>query len=191
MSWLQDYGLVFDVVICLLLVTTIGFAIALNRKLSVLHSARGELEKLFADFASATGQAEGGLQALKQGSGEASQALAKNVADACRLAEEMTFLVKKGDEIADRLEVSISASRKASQVQAPVHAAAPLRAATPQAAATASGPPPPAAASRHGIDTGAPQGAPEKAAPRGIGKIVKRKLSGADSELMRALQVIR
>ena len=29
MSWLQDYGLVFDIVICLLLMTTIGYAVAL------------------------------------------------------------------------------------------------------------------------------------------------------------------
>jgi len=184
-SWLQDYGLVFDIVICLLLVTTIGYAAALNRKLNVLRSARGEMEKLFADFAAATGQAEGGLQALKQGSAAASESLAKNVADACRLADEMAFLVKKGNEIADRLEVAITASRKATQAQAQVQtqvqtqvqAGAPLRAAAPQPAAA------PAAA--------APQGASDKAAPRGIAKIAKHKLSGADSELMRALQAIR
>jgi hypothetical protein len=189
-SWLQDYGLVFDIVICLLLMTTIGYAAALNRKLNVLRSARGEMEKLFADFAAATGQAEGGLQALKQGSAAASESLAKNVADACRLADEMAFLVKKGNEIADRLEVAITASRKVTQaqvqaqVQPQVQAGAPLRAAAPQPAAAAS----PAAAAPA---TAAPQGASDKAAPRGIAKIAKRKLSGADSELMRALQAIR
>src|SRR3546814_9010446 len=134
MQWLQDYGLIFDAVICVLLVTAIGSAIALNRRLAVLRSARGEMEKLVADFAAATGQAEGGLKALKQGSGEAAQALAKNVGDACRLAEEMAFLVKKANEIADRLEVAISASRKASlsanQMQA-AQAAAPPRLASP------------------------------------------------------------
>src|SRR3546814_7966709 len=87
--------------------TAIGYAVALNRKLAALRSTRGELEKLFADFAAATGQAEGGLQALKQGSGDAAQALARNVSDACRLADEMAFLVKKGNEIADRLETAI------------------------------------------------------------------------------------
>src|SRR3546814_10751941 len=140
MQWLQDYGLILDAVICVLLVTAIGSAIALNRRLAVLRSARGEMEKLGADFAAATGQAEGGLKALKQGSGEAAQALAKNVGDACRLAEEMAFLVKKGNEIADRLEVAISASRKASlsanQMQA-AQAAAPLRMASPPAPAAA------------------------------------------------------
>src|SRR3546814_1236774 len=90
MQWLQDYGLIFDAVICVLLVTAIGSAIALNRRLAVLRSARGEMEKLVADFAAATGQAEGGLKALKQGSGEAAQALAKNVGDACRRSEEHT-----------------------------------------------------------------------------------------------------
>jgi hypothetical protein len=180
MSWLQDYGLVFDIVICLLLVTAIGYAMALNRKLGTLRAARGELEKLFGDFAAATGQAEGGLQALKQGSGAAAEALAKNVSDACRLADEMAFLVKKGNEIADRLEVAISASRKAGPLAAPLQAAA-TAAPLPQA------PAPSVAATK-------PQARPEPdaaAAARGIAKLAKRKLSGADSELMRALQVMR
>src|SRR3546814_14532183 len=76
MQWLQDYGLIFDAVICVLLVTAIGSAIALNRRLAVLRSARGEMEKLVADFAAATRQAEGGLKALKPGSGEAAPGLA-------------------------------------------------------------------------------------------------------------------
>ncbi|GAB4371052.1 MAG: hypothetical protein Kow00114_31690 [Kiloniellaceae bacterium] len=180
MSWLQDYGLVFDAVICLLLVTTIGYAVVLNRKLSVLRSARGEMEKLFADFAAATGQAEGGLQALKEGSAQASDALAKNVADACRLAEEMAFLVKKGNEIADRLEVQIAASRKVN----------------PAAAVGLSGLAAPAAhpAERPAMETvkpQAPQDPAAEAAARGIAKLAKRKLSGAESELMRTLQAIR
>jgi len=184
MSWLQDYGLVFDIVICLLLMTAIAYAIALNRKLNVLRAARGDIEKLFADFSAATGQAEGGLQALKQGSAEASVSLAKNVTDACRLAEEMAFLVKKGNEIADRLEVEITASRKVNQAQA--HGGLPQAAAAMPYGVAAS-----AATERHGMDAMAPQAAPEKAAPRGIAKFARRKLSGADSELMRALQTIR
>lgn len=186
MQWLQDYGLIFDAVICVLLVTAIGSAMALNRRLAVLRSARGEMEKLVADFAAATGQAEGGLLALK-GSGEAAQALARNVGDACRLAEEMAFLVKKGNEIADRLEMAISASRKASlsanQVQAAAQAPAPLRMA-----------PAPAPAGRLEADPvkpQAPQAAAPAAPPRGIAKLARRKLSGADSDLMRALQAIR
>src|SRR3546814_13107017 len=92
--------------------TAIGYAVALNRKLAALRSTRGELEKLFADFAAATGQAEGGLQALKQGSGDAAQALARNVSDACRLADEMAFLVQKGNELADRLEIGRASCRE-------------------------------------------------------------------------------
>jgi hypothetical protein len=181
MSWLQDYGLVFDIVISLLLMTAIAYAIALNRKLNVLRAARGDIEKLFADFSAATGRAEGGLQALKQGSADASVSLAKNVTDACRLAEEMAFLVAKGNEIADRLEVAITASRKVNQAQ--VHGGSPeAAAAVPDGAA---------ATERRGIDAMAPPAAPEKAAPRGIARFTRRKLSGADSELMRALQTIR
>jgi len=182
-SWLQDYGLVFDIVICLLLVTTIGYAVALNRKLGVLRAARGEMEKLFADFAAATGQAEGGLQALKEGSAQASDSLAKNVTDACRLAEEMAFLVKKGNEIADRLEVQIAASRKVAPVAPAVSPAAGLATAGLAAA--------PERPVMNPVKQQAPQDPAAEAAARGIAKLAKRKLSGADSELMRALQGIR
>lgn len=174
MSWLQDYGVVFDAAIILLLVVTIGYAMALNRKLSVLRQARGEMEKVIADFAAATGQAENGLKALHEGSGEAAAALARNVSDACRLADEMAFLVKKGNEIADRLEVAISASRKAAPAGGPLPAAA--AAPLPQA------------------PTARPQADPEAdaaAAARGIAKLAKRRLSGADSELIRSLQAMR
>jgi len=186
MSWLQDFGVVFDIVICLLLVTTIGYAMALNRKLTLLRDAKRDMEKLFAEFATATGQAEGGLQALKDASGQASESLAKNVSDACRLADEMAFLVKKGHEIADRLEVAVAASRKLNQAPTTAQAASP--AASPAAAAT----------DRPVIEPLQPQ-APQDAvikeqapaAPRGIAKLAKRKLSGADTELMRALQAMR
>ncbi|HMA16505.1 MAG TPA: DUF6468 domain-containing protein [Kiloniellaceae bacterium] len=174
MSWLQDYGVVFDAAIILLLVVTIGYATVLNRKLSLLRQARGEMEKVIADFAAATDQAQSGLKALQEGSGEASGALARNVSDACRLADEMAFLVKKGNEIADRLEVAISASRKAAPAAGPLPAAA--AAPLPQA------------------PTARPQSAAEAdaaAAARGIAKLAKRRLSGTDSELMRTLQAMR
>ncbi len=197
MAWLQDYGLVVDIVICLLLVTTIGYAVALNRKLAVLRSARGEMEKLFADFAAATGQAEGGLQALKQSSSEAGETLAQNVSDACRLADEMAFLVKKGNEIADRLEVAIAASRKAAQsaqsvqrAQSAQSAQAPRRPAAPQAGPQVS--PLSGVAPQSVAAAPAPQaGGGDETAARGIAKLAKRKLSNADTELMRALQAIR
>jgi Domain of unknown function (DUF6468) len=184
MSWLPDYGLVFDAVICVLLITTIGYAVVLNRKLNLLRAARGEMEKLFADFASATGQAEGSLEALKQRSGDAGETLARNVNDACRLADEMAFLVKKGNEIADRLEVAVAASRKVNQP------AAELRREAPQSPVVDKG------LDRQIVESlgaGGSQGlgAGDGGAPRGIAKLAKRKLSNADSELMRALQAIR
>lgn len=179
-AWLQDLGLVFDIAICLLLVVTIGYAMVLNRKLGLLRDAKKDMEKLFTEFAAATSEAQGGLESLKQHSGEAGESLAKNVDDACRLADEMAFLVKKGNEIANRLEAAVSASRKApagDESAAPrSEAAAPLRAQAPSFAA-------PAAAQAK-----APAATP---APRGLAKLAKRKLSGAESELMRTLQAIR
>jgi hypothetical protein len=185
-AWLQDLGLVFDVAICLLLVMTIGYAMALNRKLGLLRDAKRDMEKLFAEFASATNEAQGGLQALKQHSGEAGENLARNVDDACRLADEMAFLVKKGNEIANRLESAIAASRKASVTAGAGGEASAARAETaPTMRAQA-----PSIAKAE-IATPAAARPAETPAPRGLAKLTKRKLSDADSELMRALQAIR
>jgi len=217
MTWLQDYGLVFDAVICLLLVMAIGYAMALNRKLTLLRDAKRDMEKLFGEFASATTEAQGGLQALKEGSGVAGETLARNVSDACRLADEMAFLVKKGNEIADRLEVQIAASRKASQAtaaQSAAQAAPVLRPEAPQAAQPQASPAQaPQTLGAAALESGALDAVKARAAqntmsdmapgmtpgatdggegaPRGIAKLAKRKLSNADSELMRALQAIR
>ncbi|WP_299391248.1 DUF6468 domain-containing protein [Pelagibius sp.] len=189
MTWLQDYGLVFDVAICVLLVTTIGYAMVLNRKLTELRRARGDMEKLFGEFSAATGRAEGGLQALKERSVEAGDGLARRVDDACRLADEMAFLVKKGHEIADRLEVSIAESRKAEREangavgslskqrlhRAPMDITKMDKKPSDEPQA-----PPPAA-------SGKPVGGPVN----GIAKLAKKRLSRSDSELMRTLQAMR
>jgi len=181
MSWLQDYGLVFDLAICVLLVVTIGYAMALNRKLTLLRDAKRDMEKLFGEFAKATGEAEGGLQALKEGSGVAAETLAKNVSDACRLADEMAFLVKKGHEIADRLEVAVAASRKQQQGAAQPLSAAPAKPAAPA---------PSLGSATDDHPARDPLGV-QPAKSNAIAKLAKRKLSGADTELMRALQAIR
>ncbi len=185
MAWLQDYGLVFDIAICVLLATTIGYATVLNRKLSDLRSARRDIEKLVAEFAAATNKAEHGLQSLKDRSVEAGQGLAKTVDDACRLADEMAFLVKKGHEISDRLEVSIAASRKR---EAPEPK--PVDKLSKQAL------------HRAPMDITKMERKPFQDEPvaiepdhskavRGFAKLAKKKLSRSDSELMRTLQAMR
>ena len=185
MTWLQDYGLVLDVAICVLLLTTIGFAAVLNRKLSELRAARGEMEKLVADFAAATDKAENGLQALRDSSRNVGEGLAKTVDDACRLAEEMAFLLKKGNEIADRLEVSIAASRKHDR-EDPKPAGGLAKQSLHRA---------PMSITK--MERKAMQGDPAAPAPQpakpsnGIAKLAKRTLSRSDSELMRTLQAMR
>jgi len=186
-SWLQDYGLVFDVAICVLLVTTIGYAMALNRKLTLLRDAKKDMAKLIAAYAAATRAAAGALKALKDGSGIAAESLAKNVTDACRLADEMAFLVKKGHEIADRLEVAVAASRKAQQAAQPLTATGPK----PAAPAPSLGSATDDGATFDPLKSQTARDAAGAGKPNAIAKLAKRKLSGADTELMRALQAIR
>ncbi len=183
MTWLQDYGLFFDVAICVLLVTTIGYAMVLNRKLTDLRSARGDMEKVVADLGAAAGKAEGGLQALKARSADAGDGLAKTVDDACRLADEMAFLVKKGNEIADRLEVAVAASRKLEQEQSKTPGG--------HAQQTTARAPMDISKMERKVSQGQHDAAPKSAKPVGLAKLAKRKLSGSDSELMRTLQAMR
>ena len=108
-----------DVIVAVLLVFTIGYAVALNKRLAALRKDREALEKLASDFAKATVRAENGIKRLKSASGEAADILKENLSMARELRDDLAFLVERGETAADRLEDSIRASRDIATAPAP------------------------------------------------------------------------
>ncbi len=73
----MEFSLIFDALIAVLLVATIGYAAVLNRKLGVLRDAKSEMEALIASFSESTERAGSGVELLKQEAGRSGEALQK------------------------------------------------------------------------------------------------------------------
>ena len=128
----MTYALAFDAVIAVLLVITIVYAVILNRKLSALRDAKGEMERLLLGFAEATGKAEQGLAAFRDAADGAGKDLQRQIQTARALADDLAFLVQRGAGLADRLDGANSNDRGAGRAETTV-ATAPGEAAKPTA----------------------------------------------------------
>ncbi|RMD65193.1 MAG: hypothetical protein D6826_00660 [Alphaproteobacteria bacterium] len=125
--------LAFDGLVAVLLVTTIVYAVILNRRLAQLRQTRSEMEAVIARLAEATDAARNGLAALREHAQEADQGLQRSIDKARGLADELSYLLERAVAAADRLESGISAARHAAPGAS---AAAPANAAGTDAAGT-------------------------------------------------------
>jgi hypothetical protein len=126
----MNLSIVADLVVASLLVVTIFYAARLNRRLRVLRGDKAELQVLVQNLAVASQHAEAGIAALKAAAEDIGRRLEKKVEQAQSLREDLTYMVDRGGDVADRLEGSIRARRDEPRVE-PMRqrAAEPLRAA--------------------------------------------------------------
>lgn len=108
--WPQEYSLIFDVAVTALLVVAIFYAAVLNHKLAMFGDAKGEMERLVRDLAETTRQAKTELGGLEQSTSATVDMLQRHADGSHRLADNIAFLVKRGEEITGRLESAISAA---------------------------------------------------------------------------------
>jgi hypothetical protein len=99
----MTWTLALDVVLALLMSGTIGMAAVLNRRLSEMRQHRQQLELLANTFRDATRRAEEGISALKMSSEHLKEELTK----AGTLADDLRYLIERGDSTADRLEAGV------------------------------------------------------------------------------------
>ncbi len=105
-------SIVLDVVMVGLLAGVILFGLKLNRQLAALRRSREELKGLLEEFGRSTDRAEAALDALKRGARENVHTVKTEVDKAEALKDDLAFLAKRGEEVADRLEAGISAGRR-------------------------------------------------------------------------------
>ena len=159
----MTFTVLMDVVVSALLVATITYAVVLDRHIRQLREARKELETMVVGFNAATARAESAIGDLKIGTEAGSRELKPLVAKAREIADDLAFLVERGNELADRLDAGVGAAR----------AVAPrpeTKSPTPKAAAR------PAAAG---------------AAPRPVEGSRSRVVSEAEHALLEALRSVR
>jgi hypothetical protein len=131
MDWFLETALIA------LLALTLVHAVRLERALGLLRRDRTALGEAVAGLDSSARQAETGLGRLHLMTQEATQQATRTVEGAAVLKEDLAFLAKRGEELADRLEQLIRAGRaldlgrtreQPAAAVAPATAAAPARA---------------------------------------------------------------
>ncbi|HLN25792.1 MAG TPA: DUF6468 domain-containing protein [Patescibacteria group bacterium] len=107
----MDYKLILDVIVAILLATTITYAVMLNQKLMQLRKNRDDMAKLVAAFNDATARAEAGIPKLRRAAEEAGSTLQERVEKAQSLRDDLAFMIERADAMANRLEGSVRTAR--------------------------------------------------------------------------------
>lgn len=112
-------SLLLEGLLAILLVATIAYAAMLDRRLRTLRQSRDEMQALLASFTAATAHAQAGLVALREAGQTTTRDLQSDIERAKSLRDDLSFLLDRGNSLADRLEGGIGAARVAVKSSAP------------------------------------------------------------------------
>jgi uncharacterized coiled-coil protein SlyX len=122
-------GLIIEALVAILLLVTIGYCTALNKRLKRLKADERALTATIAELITATEMAERAVAGLRSTAHECESTLGERLASAEQCSAELNRQVKAGDLVIERLARVVVASRKLDDVQ-PI-AAAPAAPAPP------------------------------------------------------------
>ena len=108
---MADAQWVLELVLVGLLAATLVHALRLERALGVLKRDRAALEALVAGFNASTRQAESGIERLREAADGAGRQLARQLEAARGVDGDLGFLIGRGEQLADRLDVLVRAAR--------------------------------------------------------------------------------
>jgi hypothetical protein len=104
---------ILDIVLVILLTATLFHAVRLERALGTLKRDRVALEELVASFSASTHAAETGIERLHIATDGSGRQIQRLIDTATTLKEDLTFLVQRGEGLADRLDDGVRAARPA------------------------------------------------------------------------------
>lgn len=104
----MDFAFYLDLVMIVLLAATIVYAIILNRKLAAFRRSREDMQNFLTAFNAANERAETSITALKDMAEQSGERLREDIEKASALNEDLTFMVDRGESIANRLEKAAS-----------------------------------------------------------------------------------
>lgn len=107
----MSFALLFDIVVAFLLLATIIFAVILNRKLSMIHNSRGELQALLDHFSKSLNRAEDGILELRKAANSIGEGLDSQIKKTVTLKDDLAFLIERGENLANQLEEGIRKAR--------------------------------------------------------------------------------
>lgn len=107
-----------DILLVVLLTATLFHAVRLERALGALKRDRVALQELVASFNASTRAAESGIERLQAATEGPGRHIERLIGNGTTLKEDLTFLVQRGEGLADRLDESIRTARPAQAMTA-------------------------------------------------------------------------
>jgi hypothetical protein len=104
---------ILDILLVGLLAATLFHAIRLERALGVLKRDRAALEALVETFNASTRAAETGIERLHVAAEGSGRQIQRQIDMAVTIRDDLTFLVQRGEGLADRLDDGVRAARPA------------------------------------------------------------------------------
>ena len=103
--------IILDVVVATLLLATIFYAWKLSRSISSFRQSKKEMAEFIGQFGNAIVQAEDSISKLKTLNKEIDSELRVNIERARFLANDLSFMIHKGNDIANKLENNFDMNR--------------------------------------------------------------------------------
>lgn len=110
--------LLMNVVIVVLLAVTIGYCWTLNRRIQILQDSRSELAQLLKHFDESTQRASESIIALQTASKKIGENIQMRIEKANHLIDELSFMLDRGNKLANQLEAGFAVSRAKERVAA-------------------------------------------------------------------------
>jgi len=174
-----------ELVLVVMLATTLFHAVRLERALGVLKRDRATLEALVAGFNDSTRQAEQGIERLRATADGTGRQIAHQAEAATALKNDLAYLIERGDKIADRLDSLIRTAR-------PLAAEAPAPMLSPALAVGAPAGAGMAPRMAPGVSAGVPSGMAMASSLAGSADAADTRLrSQAERDLLKALRMAR
>jgi hypothetical protein len=118
----MSISLGIEMLLCVLLVATLGFCFVLERKLSAMRKGQDGLKLLIAELNGAIGAAGTSMRLLKSAASGAVEELDDKVNRARAAIDELSVLTASGDRIATRIERSLETQGDSSSAVLPAAA---------------------------------------------------------------------
>jgi hypothetical protein len=109
-------NLALNVIMVALLVATIAYCWLLNRRIKVLQDSKSELAHLLRHFDESTQRASESIVALQTASKKIGENMQSRIDKANFLLDDLSFMIEKGNKVANQMEASFAVGRARSKV---------------------------------------------------------------------------
>lgn len=116
-------GLLIEILIVVLLILTVSYCIALNRRLKLFRADEAAMRVTIGELITAVEMAERAIKGLRHTASECQAGLQKKLKDADTFSEELEARITAGKYVLNRLAQVSEASRQAKKIAPPEKAA--------------------------------------------------------------------